>query len=80
MGWVLGQGGHLPWQEFDVRYGNDLEESRYWHWHTPKTIMRRLRHRGLLVETTVEAELLVAVPLELQPLLTDLLGRSSPGV
>jgi tetratricopeptide (TPR) repeat protein len=73
--WVLDRGGHLPWQEFDARVGNDLEESRYWQWHVPQTIMGRLRHRGLLVETTVEGELLVAVPLELQPLLADLLGR-----
>jgi len=75
LGWVLSRGGHLPWPEFDARCGNDLEESRYWQWHKPKTIMGRLRHRGLLVETTVEGELLVAVPLELRPLLTGLLGR-----
>ena len=75
LGWVLGQDGHLPWQEFDARYGNDLDESRYWQWHTPKTIMGRLRQRGLLVEATVEGELVVTVPLELRPLLTDLLGR-----
>jgi len=74
LGWVLGQGGHLPWQEFDAHYGNGLDESRYWQWHRPQTIMGRLRQRGLLVEATVEEGLVVAVPRELRPLLIDLLG------
>jgi tetratricopeptide (TPR) repeat protein len=72
---VLASGGHMSWQDFDAEYGNDLEESRYWQWHEPKTIMGRLRHRGLLVETTVDGELLVAVPLEVrQPLAEALAG------
>lgn len=75
LGWVLGQGGHLPWQEFDARYGNDLDESQYWHWHPPETIMGRLRQRGLLGESTVDGVLLVAIPLELRLLLTALLNR-----
>ncbi len=75
LGQVLAQGGHMPWQDFDARYGNDLEESRYWQWHVPETTMGRLRHRGLLTEATVKGELLVAVPLELRPVLAQLLDR-----
>jgi hypothetical protein len=36
--------------------------------------MGRLRRRGLLVETTVDAELLVAIPLELRQPLAARLG------
>jgi tetratricopeptide (TPR) repeat protein len=70
---VLTSGGHMPWRDFDAEYGNDLEESRYWQWHVPQTTMGRLRHRGLLVETTVDGELLVAVPSELRQPLEELL-------
>jgi tetratricopeptide (TPR) repeat protein len=71
--YVLALGGQMPWTDFDAQFGNDLGESRYWHWHEPKTTMGRLRRRGLLVETTVGAELLVAIPLELrQPLASRL--------
>jgi Tfp pilus assembly protein PilF len=63
---VLAHGGHMAWQEFDAGHGNDLEESRYWQYQVPETTMGRLRLRGLLVESTVDGELLVAVPSELR--------------
>jgi tetratricopeptide (TPR) repeat protein len=66
---VLADGGHMPWHRFDAQYGNDLEESQYWQYHEPKTTMGRLRLRGLLVETTVNDELLVAVPQDLRQVL-----------
>jgi Flp pilus assembly protein TadD len=71
---VLARGGHMPWHDFDAEYGNDLDESRYWQWHEPKTAMGHLRLRGLLVEVTVDGELLVAVPLELRQALRSVLG------
>ncbi|HUV88698.1 MAG TPA: hypothetical protein VMY80_03520, partial [Anaerolineae bacterium] len=55
-----------PWQDFEARYGSDLEESPYWEWHAPETTMGRLRGRGLLAETTVDGELRVVVPVELR--------------
>jgi len=70
---VLAHGGTMPWQDFDATYGNDLEESPYWQWHVPETTMGRLRLRGLLVETTVDGELLVAVPSELRQFLGEML-------
>jgi tetratricopeptide (TPR) repeat protein len=70
---VLSFGGYLPWTDFDAEYGNDLEESQYWQWHVPETVMGRLRQHGLLVETTVEGRLLVAVPLELRPVLSEII-------
>jgi tetratricopeptide (TPR) repeat protein len=72
---VLARGGSLPWDEFDAAFGNDTEESPYWQYHEPETIMGRLRVRGLLTETMVDDQLLVAVPLELRELLPALLER-----
>jgi tetratricopeptide (TPR) repeat protein len=71
---VLAHGGHVPWQDFDAGYGNDLDESRYWQWHQPETTMGRLRLRGLLVEATVDGELRVAIPLELRQALHTVLA------
>ena len=71
---VLNDGGHMPWHSFDAQYGNDLEESQYWQYHEPATTMGRLRLRGLLVETTVNGELLVAVPLDLRWVLGESLA------
>jgi tetratricopeptide (TPR) repeat protein len=71
---VVASSGHMAWQDFDADYGNDLEESAYWNWHEPETTMGRLRLRGLLVETTVDGELLIAVPQELRQLLGDILS------
>jgi Tfp pilus assembly protein PilF len=68
---VLAGGGHMSWHDFDAEYGNDLEESPHWQYHEPETTMGRLRLRGLLVETTVNDELLVAVPLDLRQALEE---------
>jgi len=71
---VLSYGGHMSWLEFDAVYGNDLDESPDWNWHPPETSMGRLRLSGLLVETTVNGELLVAVPSELRRPLREILA------
>jgi tetratricopeptide (TPR) repeat protein len=71
---VLDGGGAMVWEDFDARYGNDLDESRYWQWHTPETTMGQLRLRGLLVEATVDDELYVAVPVDLREDLGGVLG------
>jgi tetratricopeptide (TPR) repeat protein len=70
---VLASGGVMPWQDFDADYGNDLEESVYWNWHEPETVMGRLRLRGLLAEATVDGGLLVVVPSELRRPLREML-------
>jgi tetratricopeptide (TPR) repeat protein len=71
---VLDHGGHMPWQGFDAAYGNDLDESRYWQWHEPRTTMGCLRRSGLLAEATVDGELIVAVPVELRQTLKQALS------
>lgn len=75
---VLEHGEGMPWESFDARYGNDLEESRHWKWHTPQTTMGRLRLYGLLVEATVDDELRVAVPSDLREHLRRILGQNDP--
>jgi tetratricopeptide (TPR) repeat protein len=73
---VLLQGGAMPWQEFEARYGNDLEESPYWNYHTPETVMGRLRQRLLLAEATVDGMLYVCIPAEVRQELRTVLGLS----
>jgi hypothetical protein len=71
---VLEQGGTMVWQEFADRYGSDPEESPYWNWHIPETVMGRLRLRGLLAEATVDGVLTLCVPLELSPQMSRILA------
>jgi len=70
---VLTQGGRMAWDEFDAAYGNDLDESACWNYHTPETTMGRLRLRGLLAEATVDGEQRVVIPAELRPILREIL-------
>ena len=69
---VLARGGQMPWAE--LRCEDDLDESSHWEYHEPETTMGRLRLRGLLVEATVDGELLITVPSELRPLLEKALA------
>jgi tetratricopeptide (TPR) repeat protein len=73
LAWLLDEGGYAPWEDFDEAYDNDLEESRYWNYHTPETVMGSLRLRGLLFEATVDGEVWVTIPVDLRPLLEELL-------
>ena len=66
---VLAAGGALPRQEFVARYGGDEDESLHWQ-HFPPDTRSALRYHGLLAETTVDGVVLVAVPVELRPVLT----------
>jgi len=70
---VMDRGGAMPWGAFDARYGNDLEETRYWQHHLPESIMGRLRLHGLLVEATVDGEVYILVPSDLREDLQSIL-------
>jgi hypothetical protein len=63
---VMDHGGKMPWQAFDARYGNDLDESFHWNYHEPESVMGRLRMCGLLAEATVGEDLWVVVPVEVR--------------
>ena len=71
---VLEEGGAMRWEDFDAGFGNDLDEPPRWRWQEPETAMGSLRSRGLLVEATVDGELLVAVPSDLRQPLREILA------
>jgi tetratricopeptide (TPR) repeat protein len=70
---VVEAGATMPWGDFDARYDNDLEEVPEWDYHLPQTVMGQLRLHGLLVEATVDGELLVTIPAELRAGLGEIL-------
>ena len=63
------KGGFMLWDEFSGKYGGDLEESPYWKWHSPKTVMGRLKARGLIGEGSFEGRERIFIPYELRSLL-----------
>jgi Flp pilus assembly protein TadD len=69
---VLDNGGWMDWNDFDTAYDNDLDGSPNWQWHEPESVMGHLRERLLLVEATVNGQLLVVIPSELRSLLQEL--------
>ncbi|MBC7226046.1 MAG: tetratricopeptide repeat protein [Thermoflexales bacterium] len=73
---VLDAGGILPWDEFTARYGSDVEESQYWYYRTPETLMGRLRMYGFLSDGTVEGQRVVLIPVELRGLLPRALAAA----
>jgi len=73
---VLKAGGTMDWEGFTARYGDDLDESPYWDWREPETVMGRLRMLGLLSEGTVDDQLVVLIPYELRDLLPPLLEKT----
>jgi len=66
---VLEAGGMMDWEAFAARYGDDLDESPYWDYREPETVMGRLRMLGLLSEGTVDDRFVVLIPYELRELL-----------
>jgi hypothetical protein len=69
---VLGQGGMVPYNEVSRKYGDDLEEGYYWHYHEPETTIGRLRLHGLLFEGGQEDEVMLVIPTEVRGPLADL--------
>lgn len=66
---LMFKGSLMPWEEFVEKHGGDLEESPYWNWHPPKTVIGRLKARGLIAEGSYEGRDLILIPCELRPLL-----------
>jgi tetratricopeptide (TPR) repeat protein len=69
---VLGQGGMVPYNEVSRKYGDDLEEGYYWHYHEPETTIGRLRLHGLLFEGRHGDEVMLVIPTEVRGPLADL--------
>lgn len=72
------KGGVMLWDEFAEKYGSDLEESIYWNLHPPKTLMGRLRVRGLIVEGSFDGENWVLILWELRSLLLAIQRQGDP--
>jgi tetratricopeptide (TPR) repeat protein len=72
---LLDHSGVMEWQAFANAHGDDLKESPYLEYGAQdrKTVMGRLRARGLLFEGTADGRLIVAIPRELRPLLREAL-------
>lgn len=69
---LLLKNGCMPWDEFAMKHGDDMEESIYWNWHPPRTTMGRLKLMGLLIEGTYKGESRVQVPHDLRFMLEDI--------
>lgn len=70
---VMARGGAMPRAEFVAAYGDDNEESPFWQYHLPTSILGRLRLHLLLAEATVEGALHVTVPAELRTAVAEAL-------
>ena len=58
--------GFMSCDEFTEKYGDDLEESPYWDWHPPETVMGRLKARGLIGEGSFDGCERIFIPFELR--------------
>jgi tetratricopeptide (TPR) repeat protein len=65
--WVLENGGIRSFQAFSEKWGNDIEESPYWQYHKPKTVMGRLRMSALLAKGTLAGEQVLFIPADIRP-------------
>jgi tetratricopeptide (TPR) repeat protein len=77
---LLDHGGVMDWQAFSTAHGDDLGESPYLEYHAEemRTVMGRLRARGILFEGTAQDGLIVAVPRELRSPLREILKQTQP--
>ncbi len=72
LAWVLEDEGIRPWEEFNKRYGDDIDESPYWQYHEPETIPGRLRMTGLLAVGTFDGNRVALIPADLRPVLKQI--------
>ncbi|MBI2332659.1 MAG: hypothetical protein HYU84_10960, partial [Chloroflexi bacterium] len=70
--WVLENDGVRSFQSFSEKWGNDLEESPFWNYHEPKTVMGRLRQSALLAKGTLNNEQVVCIPADVRTILKTL--------
>jgi len=64
--WVLENGGARSLKDFTDKYGSDEEESPYWNYHKPETIIGRLGQAGFLAKGTLNGVPSVLVPVEIK--------------
>lgn len=71
---VLEADGALDWDAFAQEFDHDWEEAENWMRERPKSVMGRLRARGLLVESEAEGRAWICIPVELREPLKRLLA------
>lgn len=73
---LLDRGGLMPYDAFTQTYGKE-DERPYLEYHaaTMKSVLGRLRARGLLFVGTIGGRVIVAIPRELRPLLREALEK-----
>lgn len=70
--WVLENDGVRGWNEFIEKYGDDSDESPYWNYHEPGSVIGRLRRAGFLAKGTLDDEQVVFMPVEVRSSLNTL--------
>lgn len=73
--WTLENRGWRSWKEFTEKCGDDSEESPYWNYHEPESIIGRLRQAGFLAKGTLNGEQVVFIPADLRQSLKPYLER-----
>jgi tetratricopeptide (TPR) repeat protein len=71
--WTLQNGGWRGWKEFTEKFGNDADESPFWNYHEPKSVIGVLRRAGLLAKGTLNNEQVVFIPADARQSLKDAL-------
>jgi tetratricopeptide (TPR) repeat protein len=64
--WVMENNGARGWQAFTDKNGDDADESPYWNYHEPKSVIGRLRRAGILGLGTLNNEPVVFMPVEIR--------------
>lgn len=73
---ILAQGGVMDWSAFAAAYDDDMKERPYLEYHGQSriTVMGRLRVPALVFEGTIDGQVVLTIPLELRPVLAELLS------
>jgi tetratricopeptide (TPR) repeat protein len=67
--WLLENDGIRPWEAFAAKFGDNADESPYWHWHKPESVPGILRMSGLLSVGTLDGQRVALIPADLRPTL-----------
>jgi len=73
LNWVLDGGGRRTWNEFATKYGSDLDESPFWKYHEPQTVLGCLKRAALLFTGTMDDQRVAFIPADLRALLANAL-------
>jgi tetratricopeptide (TPR) repeat protein len=73
LNWVLDGGGWRTWNEFATKYGSDLDESPFWKYHEPQTVLGCLKRAALLFTGTMDDQRVAFIPADLRALLANAL-------